>query len=173
MRECVDIIYYAKRFSLCELSNMGKEIDYKWKKFDELSLDDLYAILNLRQKVFIVEQDCPYIDADYTDQDAFHLLGYKGDSLIGYLRAFKPGIKYDGASMGRIVTEISSRRLGLGKEITQMGVNFLVKEYPNHEIVISAQHRLEHFYINLGFIPRGEVYLEDNINHIQMYLPSK
>ena len=67
MRECVDIIYYAKRFSLCELSNMGKEIDYKWKKFDELSLDDLYAILNLRQKVFIVEQDCPYIDADYTD----------------------------------------------------------------------------------------------------------
>ena len=53
------------------------------------------------------------------------------------------------------------------------GVNFLVKEYPNHEIVISAQHRLEHFYINLGFIPRGEVYLEDNIDHIQMYLPSK
>ena len=64
MRECADIIYYAKRFSSCELSNMGKEIDYKWKKFDELSLDDLYAILNLRQKVFIVEQDCPYIDAD-------------------------------------------------------------------------------------------------------------
>ena len=64
MRECVDIIYYAKRFLSCELSNMGKEIDYKWKKFDELSLDDLYAILNLRQKVFIVEQNCPYIDAD-------------------------------------------------------------------------------------------------------------
>ena len=62
---------------------MSKEIEYQWKKFDELSIDDLYAILNLRQKVFIVEQDCPYIDTDYTDQDAFHLLGYKDDlSLI-------------------------------------------------------------------------------------------
>jgi len=70
---------------------MSEKIEYKWKKFDELHLDDLYAILNLRQKVFIVEQDCPYIDADYTDQDAFHLLGYKGDNLIVYLRAFNPG----------------------------------------------------------------------------------
>ena len=170
MRECVDIIYYAKRFLSCELSNMGKEIDYKWKKFDELSLDDLYAILNLRQKVFIVEQDCPYIDADYTDQDAHHLMAYKDDNLIGYLRAFGPGIKYEGSSLGRIVTEINSRGLGIGKEITKEGVNFLSKEYPNHEIVISAQHRLEHFYVELGFAARGGVYLEDDIDHIQMYI---
>lgn len=150
---------------------MSKEIDYKWKNFDELSLDDLYAILNLRQKVFIVEQDCPYIDADYTDQDAFHLLGYQGNNLIAYLRAFKPGIKYEGSSMGRIVTEKNSRGLGLGKEIIKEGVRFLKKEYPSYEIVISAQHRLQHFYIELGFISRGDVYLEDNIDHIQMYIP--
>jgi len=150
---------------------MSKEIDYKWKNFDELSLDDLYAILNLRQKVFIVEQDCPYIDADYTDQDAFHLLGYQGNNLIAYLRAFKPGIKYEGSSMGRIVTEKNSRGLGLGKEIIKEGVRFLKKEYPSYEIVISAQHRLQHFYIELGFISRGDVYLEDNIDHIQMYTP--
>ena len=146
-------------------------MDYKWKNFDELSLDDLYAILNLRQKVFIVEQDCPYIDADYTDQDAFHLLGYQGNNLIAYLRAFKPGIKYEGSSMGRIVTEKNSRGLGLGKEIIKEGVRFLKKEYPSYEIVISAQHRLQHFYIELGFISRGDVYLEDNIDHIQMYIP--
>ena len=146
-------------------------MDYKWKNFDELSLDDLYAILNLRQKVFIVEQDCPYIDADYTDQDAFHLLGYQGNNLIAYLRAFKPGLKYEGSSMGRIVTEKNSRGIGLGKEIIKEGVRFLKKEYPSYEIVISAQHRLQHFYIELGFISRGDVYLEDNIDHIQMYIP--
>tara|TARA_B100000579_G_scaffold133346_1_gene107850 strand:- start:10019 stop:10477 length:459 start_codon:yes stop_codon:yes gene_type:complete len=150
---------------------MCKEMDYKWKNFDELSLDDLYAILNLRQKVFIVEQDCPYIDADYTDQDAFHLLGYQGNNLIAYLRAFKPGLKYEGSSMGRIVTEKNSRGIGLGKEIIKEGVRFLKKEYPSYEIVISAQHRLQHFYIELGFISRGDVYLEDNIDHIQMYIP--
>ena len=146
------------------------EVKYIWKTFAELSLDELYAIINLRQKVFIVEQDCPYIDADYADQDAFHLLAYNDKDLIGYLRAFRPGIKYDGSSLGRIVTEINSRGLGIGKEITEEGVNFLSKEYPNHEIVISAQHRLEHFYVELGFKARGEVYLEDDIDHIQMYI---
>ena len=83
----------------------------------------------------------------------------------------KPGIKYEGSSLGRIVTEINSRGLGIGKEITKEGVNFLSREFPNHEIIISAQHRLEHFYIDLGFSARGEVYLEDDIDHIQMYFP--
>ena len=151
---------------------MNKKIKFVWKNFDELSNDELYAALHLRQEVFVVEQDCPYLDADNSDQSAFHLLCYEENKLIAYLRAFKPGVKYDGSSMGRIVTEINSRGLGLGKEITKEGVKFLKKEYPNHEIVISAQHRLKHFYINLGFIPRGEVYLEDDIDHIQMYFLS-
>jgi len=149
------------------------KIKYIWKTFAELSLDELYAMVHLRQKVFIVEQDCPYIDADYADQDAFHLLAYNNKDLIGYLRAFRPGIKYDGSSLGRIVTEINSRGLGIGKEITKEGVNFLSKEYPDHEIVISAQYRLMHFYDELGFEARGEVYLEDDIDHIQMYLSAK
>ena len=151
---------------------MNKKIKFVWKSFDELSNDELYAALHLRQEVFVVEQDCPYLDVDNSDQNAFHLLCYEGNKLIAYLRAFKPGVKYDGSSMGRIVTEINSRGLGLGKEITKEGVKFLKKEYPNHEIVISAQHRLKHFYIDLGFIPRGEVYLEDDIDHIQMYFLS-
>ena len=148
---------------------INTEIKYIWKAFDELSSDELYAMIHLRQKVFIVEQDCPYIDADYTDQDAFHLLAYEDNELIGYLRAFKPGIKYKGSSLGRIVTEINSRGLGIGKEITKEGVNFLGKKYSDSEIIISAQHRLKSFYIDLGFISRGEVYLEDDIDHIQMY----
>jgi ElaA protein len=103
------------------------KVKFIWKTFKELSSDELYAIIHLRQKVFIVEQDCPYIDADYTDQDAFHLLAYEDNELIGYLRAFKPGIKYEGSSLGRIVTEINSRGLGVGKEITKEGLTFLVK----------------------------------------------
>ena len=145
------------------------KIKFKWKLFSELTTDELYAIIHLRQKVFIVEQDCPYIDADYTDQDAFHLLAYKDNELIGYLRAFKPGIKYEGSSIGRIVTEMNSRGLGVGKQITKEGVNFLGKKYSDSEIIISAQHRLKSFYTDLGFISRGEVYLEDDIDHIQMY----
>ena len=146
------------------------KVKFIWKIFKELSSDELYAIIHLRQKVFIVEQDCPYIDADYTDQDAFHLLAYEDNELIGYLRAFKPGIKYEGSSLGRIVTEINSRGLGIGKEITKEGINFLSREYSNNEIVISAQHRLKDFYAELGFKTRGEVYLEDDIDHIQMYI---
>ena len=145
------------------------KLKFIWKTFKELSSDELYAIIHLRQKVFIVEQDCPYIDADYTDQDAFHLLAYKDNKLIGYLRAFKPGIKYDGSSLGRIVTEINSRGLGVGKEITKEGVNFLGKKYFDSEIIISAQHRLKSFYTDLGFISRGEVYLEDDIDHCLLY----
>ena len=153
------------------MSKKNSSVNLKngFKEYKDLSSDELYAILHLRQKVFVLEQDCPYIDADYSDQDAFHLLAYKDNDLIGYLRAFKPGIKYEGSSLGRIVTEINSRGLGVGKMITIEGVNFLRKEYSNYEIVISAQHRLQHFYIDLGFTPRGEVYLEDNIDHIQMY----
>ena len=105
----------------------SKEIKLIWKEYKDLSSDELYAILHLRQKVFVLEQDCPYIDADYSDQDAFHLLAYKDNDLIGYLRAFKPGIKYEGSSLGRIVTEINSRGLGVGKMITIEGVNFLTK----------------------------------------------
>ena len=151
-----------------------KEIKLLWKKYIDLSNDELYAILHLRQKVFVLEQNCPYIDADNSDQDALHLLAYRGNDLIGYLRAFRPGIKYEGSSLGRIVTEMNYRGLGIGKKITIEGVNFLKKDYPNHEIVISAQHRLEHFYIELGFKSRGKIYLEDDINHIQMFiLPDK
>tara|TARA_B100001063_G_scaffold65938_1_gene59910 strand:- start:11192 stop:11650 length:459 start_codon:yes stop_codon:yes gene_type:complete len=152
---------------------MHFKVSYSWKTFDELSLDDLYAILNLRQKVFVLEQDCPYIDADYSDQDAYHLLGYEDDKLIAYLRAFPPNVKYEGTSMGRIVVEKSLRNNSLGKKITQMGISFLGEKYPNIEIVISAQHRLESFYSELGFISRGEVYLEDNIDHIQMFITPK
>ena len=115
-----------------------KEIKLLWKKYVDLSNDELYAILHLRQKGICIRQNCPYIDADYSDQDALHLLAYLGSNLIGYLRAFRPlRIKYEGSSLGRIVTEMDSRGLGIGKKITIEGVELLRKEYPKNEIIIS------------------------------------
>jgi|TARA_B110000014_G_C20073442_1_gene560100 ElaA protein len=146
------------------------KIKFKWKLFSELTTDELYAIIHLRQKVFIVEQDCPYIDADYTDQKAYHLLAFIDGVLIGYLRAFKPGFKYLEASIGRIIIASKYRKEGLGKKITKRGISFLFKKFPRNNIVISAQYRLLDFYKNLGFIERGDVYLEDNIDHIEMCL---
>tara|TARA_B100000579_G_scaffold57283_1_gene40886 strand:- start:170 stop:628 length:459 start_codon:yes stop_codon:yes gene_type:complete len=145
-------------------------IKFKWKIFEELSKDELYAVLNLRQKVFIVEQNCPYIDLDYADQRAYHLLVYFENELIGYLRAFSPGIKYDESSLGRITTVMGYRNKGIGKKITNEGVSFLLNKYPDNNIVISAQHRLIKFYQELDFKERGEVYLEDDIDHIEMCL---
>ena len=147
-----------------------KAVSYTWKKFSDLSRDELYELIHLRQKVFIVEQDCPYVDADFLDQNAFHLLGYHDDILVSYLRAFPPGIKYEGTSLGRIVVDISKRGEQLGQSLTEEGVSYLSEHYPDIEIVISAQHRLETFYSELGFTSRGDVYLEDDIDHIQMFL---
>ena len=146
-----------------------KKVNYIWKTFSDLTRDELYEMIHLRQKVFIVEQDCPYLDADFSDQDAFHLLGYDDEGLISYLRAFPPGIKYEGASLGRIVVDDSKRGQQLGQNLTKEGISYLSKHYPDTEIIISAQHRLENFYCELGFTARGEVYLEDDIDHIQMY----
>ena len=145
-------------------------ITYVWKKFDELTLDELYLIINLRQEVFIVEQNCPYMDADHSDQDAFHLLGLSENKLVAYLRVFKPNIKYSGSSMGRIVVKETERNQKIGKKITEIGINFLKEKYPNEEIVISAQNRLRSFYEDIGFTARGEIYLEDDIDHIQMFI---
>lgn len=146
-----------------------KKVNYIWKTFSDLTRDELYEMIHLRQKVFIVEQDCPYLDADFSDQDAFHLLGYDDEGLISYLRAFPPGIKYEGASLGRIVVDDSKRGEQLGQNLTKEGISYLSKHYPDTEIIISAQHRLENFYCELGFTARGDVYLEDDIDHIQMY----
>ena len=145
-------------------------INLKWKHFDDLSRDELYEILCLRQKVFIVEQNCPYLDSDYADQKAYHLLGYRNEKLTCYLRAFAPGIKCKESSIGRIITSIEARKEGLGKKITEEAILFLTNHFPGNNIVISAQHRLLKFYQNLGFVERGDVYLEDDIDHIEMCL---
>ena len=149
---------------------MTNKSDFIWHNFDTISKEELYDVLSLRQRVFIIEQDCFYEDLDYSDQDANHLLLYKDNKLIGYSRVFQPGIKYDAASIGRIVTDLDYRGRGYGKSITQEAIQFLKNNFPGSDISISAQYRLVNFYKDLGFEIEGEVYLEDNIDHIKMTL---
>jgi|TARA_B100000035_G_scaffold282534_1_gene264162 ElaA protein len=149
---------------------MTNKSRFIWHDFDSISKEELYDVLSLRQKVFIIEQDCFYEDLDYSDQDANHLLLYKDNKLIGYSRAFSPGIKYDAASIGRIVIDLEYRGKGYGKSITQESIQFLNSNFPESDITISAQYRLIDFYEDQGFKREGSVYLEDDIEHIKMTL---
>ena len=149
---------------------MTNKFNFIWRNFNSISKDELYDVLSLRQRVFIIEQDCFYEDLDYSDQEANHLLLYKDKKLIGYSRVFPPGIKYDAASIGRIVVDDKFRGMEYGKMITTESIEFIKNNFPKSDIFISAQFRLVHFYEKLGFKIEGSVYLEDNIDHIKMVM---
>ena len=149
---------------------MTNKTRFIWHNFDSISKEQLYDVLSLRQRVFIIEQDCFYEDLDYSDQEANHLLLYKDKKLIGYSRVFPPGSKYDAASIGRIVVDDKFRGMEYGKMITTESIEFIKNNFPKSDIFISAQFRLVHFYENLGFKIEGSVYLEDNIDHIKMVM---
>ncbi len=146
-------------------------IKYSLKTFDSLNLKELYDLLALRQEIFIVEQDCPYLDADGIDQKSHHLLGYDQYTLATYVRLVPKGISYENyCSIGRVVVKEAYRRSGLGYELMTKAIDESQRIFPNQKIKISAQSHLEKFYGNLGFIPTGEEYLEDGIPHIGMTL---
>ena len=152
---------------------MTNKSRFIWHDFDSISKEELYDVLSLRQKVFIIEQDCFYEDLDYSDQDAESSPSLQDNKLIGYSRVFPPGIKYNSASIGRIVTDFEYRGKGYGKSITNESIQFIKKNFPKSDVTISAQYRLVNFYENLGFEKVGSIYLEDNIEHIKMVLKVK
>ena len=140
--------------------------------FYELGIDELYAILRLRQEVFVVEQECPYLDLDYKDQAATHMLCSSGVNLLGYQRCLPPGVSYQASSLGRIVVHPSVRGEKLGRELVRRGIEHNHARWPGEDICISAQAHLQRFYQTLGFSPEGDEYLEDGIAHRLMRLPS-
>ena len=142
--------------------------------FDGLSLTDLYDLMRLRQEVFVVEQNCVYLDADGYDQNARHLLGRDGEGqLVACLRLFAPGVKYPNeASIGRVCTAASLRRTGLGRELMRRGIAEAERLWPGCGIRISAQAYLLNFYESLGFATASEPYDEDGIPHVEMVRPS-
>lgn len=150
-------------------------IHFHTKSFYDLSLDELYAILVLRQEVFIVEQDCPYLDADGKDQQSMHMMAVDQDTdLVAYVRILPKGISYPShVSIGRVVNSEKVRGKGIGKKIMTEAINYLSTKFPDEAIKISAQCYLLGFYENLGFIKVGEEYLEDDIPHHAMVLENK
>ncbi|CAM2007034.1 GNAT family N-acetyltransferase [Acanthopleuribacter pedis] len=150
---------------------MEQASDVTWKliPFEDLTVHELYQITILRERVFVVEQDCVYLDADGADPDCFHLCGYHQDALVAYLRVVPPGLKYaNAASVGRVVTAPEARGMSLGKTLMKQGLEATERLYPHHDIKISGQCYLERFYRNLGFEAQGETYLEDGIPHVAM-----
>lgn len=139
--------------------------------FQELNLDQLYAIMQLRQEVFVVEQNCPYLDADGLDQGSLHLMGYKHNVLVAYARLVPKGLTYEKyASFGRVITAQSVRGKGLGKELVMAAIQHLHLNFGIQTIKISAQSHLINFYHGCGFLATGEEYLEDGIPHTAMLL---
>jgi len=143
-------------------------MEWSLKKFDELSLDELYAILQLRSKVFIVEQNCVYNDVDGKDQLAWHLIGTEDGNLIAYTRILPPGIVYSDPAIGRVVTSPSKRSSGLGRELMDRSIEHCEMLFGNTSITLSAQAYLKKFYESLDFFSIGEEYLDDGIPHIEM-----
>lgn len=149
-------------------------ISWQWKGFKELTVAQLYAMLALRQQVFVLEQTCLYPDIDGLDPGAQHLLGWREvdgkTELVAHLRCLAPGAKYEEMSIGRVVTSPAARGSGLGRELVAQGVALAQQLHPGHAIRIGAQAHLEAFYHSFGFVTVSEPYDEDGILHIDMVL---
>jgi ElaA protein len=143
-------------------------IEWKIKRFNELSLTELYAMLELRSEVFVVEQNCVYQDIDGKDQRAIHLLGEINGVLVAYARLFRPNDYFEEASIGRVIVKPSYRELKLGHELMTFAIKAIKDELGETKITISAQLYLKKFYQTHGFVPTSDMYLEDDIPHIQM-----
>lgn len=169
-------------------------LNWQCKKFQELSIDELYSIIKVRQDVFIMEQNCVYADLDGADQDCLHLYATLVEedpiastlnsslnpslnpslnntlNIVAYLRIVPPGVNYPQASLGRILTTSQARGTGAGISLVTKGLEQLEQDHPAHDVKISAQVYLQKFYKNFGFKNISEVYDEDGIDHIDMLL---
>lgn len=144
-------------------------ITWQCKTFSELSNEEIYKILQLRNEVFVVEQNCAYQDCDNKDLNAFHLTVWERDNLVAYTRLLPPGYSYPAvASIGRVCVAFSSRGKNLGKLLMSKSIEQVYHLFGNVPIKISAQLYLKHFYESFSFVQNGSVYLEDGIEHISM-----
>ena len=141
-------------------------IIWKIKYYSELSTDLLYQILKVRQEVFIIEQKCNYLDADEFDQFSYHLMGFKKNKLVAYMRIVREGYIYENMSFGRILVIKEYRKLGIGQSLIEQALSHFAKF--KKVIVLSAQSYLINFYEKYNFEKVGNEYLEDNIPHIKM-----
>lgn len=169
-----------------EVRRVMPRVTWTWRRFEALTVDDVYDMLALRSEVFVLEQRCAFLDADGCDRNAWHLLGRvdagrvdagaEGQPRIGsaplaaYLRSLDPGVKCPESSIGRVIVASPYRGTGLGRALMREGIARALAQRPHVAIRISAQLRLEAFYASLGFCSAGLPYVEDGIDHVDMQL---
>lgn len=151
------------------MSNILQEINWVYKPFASLTVMELYAILKLRSEVFVVEQNCVYLDMDGKDDKSSHLCGWYNNTLIAYARILPPGVSYNQeSSIGRVSTAFAFRKYGAGRLLMEKAIHLCLEAFPDSDLKIGAQLYLHRFYTSLGFIQSGPEYMEDGIPHIEM-----
>ena len=143
-------------------------LEWKIKRFDAFSSQELYNLLQLRSEVFVVEQNCVYQDIDGKDEKALHLIGEDNGKIVAYARLFKPNYYFEQASIGRVVVKKSYRVKKLGHLLMREAIQVIETHFEETKITISAQLYLKKFYESHGFVQTSEIYLEDDIPHIEM-----
>lgn len=155
-----------KQVSIINILN----IHWTIQLFSELTVDELYAIIRLRNEVFVVEQNCVFQDADDHDQLSYHICGWQDGKLAAYARLIPAGEIEAQPSVGRVVTAHFARRQNMGRELMEKAISFTHEKFRGMDIVIGAQIYLRSFYESFGFKKTSAVYLEDGIQHIKMNL---
>jgi len=143
-------------------------ITFEWARMESMTPRQIYDILGAREAVFVVEQACPYQEIDGADFASWHLSVRSDGELAGYARVVAPGVKYDDPSIGRVMTVGKFRALKIGRQLMAEAIRFTAATYPDRNIRIGAQARLQDFYESLGFVRTSEIYSEDGIPHIEM-----
>lgn len=144
------------------------ELKWKIKPFEALTVNELYDLLKLRSEIFVVEQNCVYLDLDGKDKKALHLLGEFEGKIVAYSRLFDAGISFDNASIGRVVVDANYRDKKWGHELMTNAIAGIKSNFDKDKITIGAQLYLQKFYESHGFVQTSEMYLEDDIPHIEM-----
>jgi len=145
-------------------------MDFYVKSFEELTTSELYELLRLRSDIFVVEQECIFLDLDNKDKEALHILGIKNNEIIAYSRLFKPGDYYKEASIGRVIVKKEARKYDFGHQLMDFSIKIIEDKFKTKSIKIGAQKYLKNFYESHGFNQIGEEYVEDGIIHIYMLI---
>lgn len=143
-------------------------IVWQIKPFEALTVNELYDMLQLRSEVFVVEQNCVYLDIDGKDKLGLHLIGTYDGKIVACSRLFQPGISFDNASIGRVVVGTQYRDKKWGHDLMRESIAGIQQYFGESKITIGAQLYLKKFYESHGFVQSSEMYLEDDIPHIEM-----